>query len=115
MPRCSDAQTDGGTRDELQCLNDPGCIEDMTFIAQDVPEAIARVARVQPLGQAWGVAGDRRGGYCAANIALQDPRGYGAAGVLSGYFAPVQSHVPAATSPEAARPVDVFLAIPACG
>jgi predicted esterase len=105
--------TDGGHRYELQCLNDPGGIQDMTFVAQDVPEAIARIARVQPPGQAWGVAGYSEGGYCAANIALQDPKGYGAAGVLSGYFAPVESHVPAGGKP-GGRPlrVDVFLGHP---
>ena len=105
--------TDGGLRYELQCLNDPGGIQDMTFIARDVPEAIARIARVQPPGRAWGVAGYSEGGYCAANIALQDPKGYGAAGVLSGYFAPVRSQVPAGNKP-GARPlrVNVFLGHP---
>jgi enterochelin esterase-like enzyme len=105
--------TDGGQRYELQCLNNPGGIQDMTFITRDVPEAIARIARVQPPGQAWGVAGYSEGGYCAANIALQDPKGYGAAGVLSGYFAPIRSQVPAGNKP-GGRPlqVDVFLGHP---
>jgi hypothetical protein len=76
--------TDGGLRYALQCLNNPGGIQDMTFLARDVPETIARIARVQPPGRAWGVAGYSEGGYCAANIALQDPKGYGAVGVLSG-------------------------------
>ena len=49
--------TDGGHQYELQCLNDPGGIQDMTFVDRDVPEAIARIARVQPPGRAWGVAG----------------------------------------------------------
>ena len=87
--------TDGGRQYELQCLNDPGGIQDLTFTALDVPRAIARIARVQPPGRAWGLAGYSEGGYCAANIALQDPAGYGAAGVLSGYFSQVPSHVPA--------------------
>ena len=102
--------TDGGLRYALQCLNNPRGIQDMTFVARDVPEAIARIARVQPPGRAWGVAGYSEGGYCAANIALQDPQGYGAAGVLSGYFAPIQSQVPAGNKP-GGRPlgVDVFL------
>jgi enterochelin esterase-like enzyme len=105
--------TDGGQRYELQCLNNPGGIQDMTFITRDVPEAIARIARVQPPGQAWGVAGYSEGGYCAANIALQDPKGYGAAGVLSGYFAPIRSQVPAGNKP-GGRPlqVNVFLGHP---
>jgi enterochelin esterase-like enzyme len=101
--------TDGGLQYALQCLNNPGGIQDMTFIAREVPEAIARIARVQPPGRAWGVAGYSEGGYCAANIALQDPKGYGAAGVLSGYFAPDRSQVPAGNKP-GGRPVgvDVF-------
>ena len=105
---------DGGLRYELQCLNNPGGIQDMTFIARDVPEAIARIARVQPPGRAWGVAGYSEGGYCAANIALQDPMGYGAAGVLSGYFSPVRSQVPAGNKP-GGRPlkVNVFAGHPA--
>jgi enterochelin esterase-like enzyme len=105
--------TDGGVRYGLQCLNIPGGIQDMTFVARDVPEAIARIARVQPPGRAWGVAGYSEGGYCAANIALQDPKGYGAAGVLSGYFAPLRSQVPAGNKP-GGRPVgvDVFLGHP---
>ena len=105
--------TDGGLQYELQCLNDPGGIQDMTFVARDVPEAIARIARVQPPGRAWGVAGYSEGGYCAANIALQDPNGYGAAGVLSGYFAPLRSQVPAGNKP-GGRPlgVNVFLGHP---
>ena len=106
--------TDGGRQYGLQCLNDPGGIQDMTFVARDVPEAIARVARVQPPGRAWGVAGYSEGGYCAANIALQDPAGYGAAGVMSGYFSPILSHVPAGGKPGGkARAVNVFAGRPA--
>jgi enterochelin esterase-like enzyme len=106
--------TDGGLQYELQCLNNPGGIQDMTFTALDVPQAIARIARVQPPGRAWGLAGYSEGGYCAANIALQDPVGYGAVGVLSGYFAPVRSQVPADGKPGGKpRPVNVFLGNPA--
>jgi enterochelin esterase-like enzyme len=105
--------TDGGRQYELQCLNDPGGIQDMTFTALDVPRAIARIARVQPPGLAWGLAGYSEGGYCAANIALQDPAGYGAAGVLSGYFSPVRSRVPAGGRPGSKpRPANVFLGKP---
>jgi enterochelin esterase-like enzyme len=106
--------TDGGRQYELQCLNDPGGIQDMTFVDRDVPEAIARIARVQPPGRAWGVAGYSEGGYCAANIALQDPAGYGAAGVLSGYFSPVPSRVPTGNKPDGKpRLTNVFAGRPA--
>ncbi|MDQ2811810.1 MAG: esterase family protein, partial [Actinomycetota bacterium] len=104
---------DGGMQYGLQCLNNPGGIQDMTFVARDVPDAIARIARVQPPGRAWGLAGYSEGGYCTANIALQDPRGWGAAGVMSGYFSPVLSQVPAGNKP-GGRPrlVNVFLGSP---
>ena len=106
--------TDGGLQYELQCLNNPGGIQDMTFVDRDVPEAIARIARVQPPGRAWGVAGYSEGGYCAANIALQDPAGYGAAGVMSGYFSPIPSQVPAGNKPGGKpRVVNVFAGRPA--
>jgi enterochelin esterase-like enzyme len=105
--------TDGGRQYGLQCLNNPGGIQDMTFVALDVPTAIARIARVQPPGWAWGLAGYSEGGYCTANIALQDPAGYGAVGVMSGYFAPSPSTVPAGNKP-GAKPlrVNVFLGRP---
>jgi enterochelin esterase-like enzyme len=106
--------TDGGQQYGLQCLNNPGGIQDMTFVAMDVPEAIARIARVQPPGRAWGLAGYSEGGYCTANIALQDPAGYGAAGVMSGYFSPILSTVPARNKPGGPPVrVDVFRGRPA--
>jgi enterochelin esterase-like enzyme len=91
--------TDGGQQYGLQCLNNPGGIQDMTFVAEDVPDYIARFVRVQPPGRAWGLAGYSEGGYCTANIALQEPDQYGAAGVMSGYFAPIQSQVPTGNKP----------------
>ena len=101
--------TDGGKQYALQCLNDPGGIQDMTFVALDVPAAIARIARVQPQGRAWGLAGYSEGGYCTANIALQEPQRYGAAGVMSGYFAPTPSRVPLGGKPGGRpRRVNVF-------
>jgi enterochelin esterase-like enzyme len=106
--------TDGGQQYELQCLNNPGGIQDMTFVAEDVPDYIARLVRVQPPGRAWGVAGYSEGGYCAANIALQEPDRYGAAGVMSGYLVPVQSQVPAGNRPGGKpRTTDVFAGHPA--
>jgi enterochelin esterase-like enzyme len=98
--------TDGGQQYGLQCLNNPGGIQDMTFVAQDVPDYIARFVRVQAPGPAWGVAGYSEGGYCAANIAMQEPGRFGAAGIMSGYFAPIQSQVPTGNKP-GGKPVTV--------
>jgi enterochelin esterase-like enzyme len=98
--------TDGGQQYGLQCLNNPGGIQDMTFVAQDVPDYIARFVRVQAPGPAWGVAGYSEGGYCAANVATQEPDRFGAAGIMSGYFAPIQSQVPTGNKP-GGKPVTV--------
>ncbi|MGH3229754.1 MAG: alpha/beta hydrolase [Streptosporangiaceae bacterium] len=106
--------TDGGQQYGLQCLNNPGGIQDMTFVAEDVPDYLARFVRVQAPGRAWGVAGYSEGGYCAANIALQEPDRYGAAGIMSGYFVPIQSQVPEGNKP-GGKPytVNVFAGQPA--
>jgi enterochelin esterase-like enzyme len=99
--------TDGGQQYGLQCLNDPGGPQDMTYVAEDVRDWVVANLRVQKLGQAWGIAGYSEGGYCAANIALQHPNLFGYAGSLSGYFSPVESQVPANGKP-GGKPIDVF-------
>jgi enterochelin esterase-like enzyme len=78
----------GGRAISLQCLNQAGGPQDLTYLAVDLPTQIARILRVQPPGRAWGVAGYSEGGFCAANMALRYPDRYGFAGVLSGYFEP---------------------------
>jgi enterochelin esterase-like enzyme len=99
--------TDGGQQYGLQCLNDPGGLQDMTYVAKEVPDWVAANLRVQTPGAAWGIAGYSEGGYCAANIALQYPGLFGYAGSLSGYFSPVESQVPANGKP-GGKPIDVF-------
>jgi enterochelin esterase-like enzyme len=78
----------GGRGISLQCLNQVGGPQDLTYLAVDLPTQIARMVRVLPPGLAWGVAGYSEGGFCAANMALRYPHRYGFAGVLSGYFTP---------------------------
>jgi enterochelin esterase-like enzyme len=97
---------DGGQQYGLQCLNDPGGVQDMTYVANEVPAWAMANLRVMPAGSAWGVAGYSEGGYCAANIALQHPAQFGFAGSLSGYFAPITSQVPLGGKP-GGTPVDV--------
>ena len=63
--------TDGGMQYGLQCLNDPGGLQDMTFVGREVPAWVSANLRVQDLGRDWGIAGYSEGGYCAANIGLQ--------------------------------------------
>jgi S-formylglutathione hydrolase FrmB len=92
----------------LQCLTNPGGIQDMTFVAREVPEKIYQLVRVQAPGKAWGVAGYSEGGYCAANIALNEPGQYGYAGVISGYFFPLPSQIPEGNKP-GGRPIQEYV------
>jgi enterochelin esterase-like enzyme len=87
--------TDGGLQYSLQCLNDPHGLQDMTFVGQEVPNWVIANLRVQRGRLMWGVAGYSEGGFCAANIGLQDATRFGYVGVESGYFAPAVSQVPA--------------------
>ena len=83
----------GGENVSLQCLNQAGGPQDLTYLAEDLPDRIAHVVRVQPPGSGWGVAGYSEGGFCAANMALQFRYHYGFAGVLSGYFSPFENQL----------------------
>jgi len=83
----------GGNRISLQCLNQVGGPQDLTYLAVDLPRDIARVLRVQPPGPGWGVAGYSEGGFCAANMALRFRRSYGFAAVMSGYFSPAKNQL----------------------
>jgi enterochelin esterase-like enzyme len=87
----------------LQCLNQAGGAQDLTYLAVDLPARIARTLRVLPPGAGWGVAGYSEGGFCAANMALRYPGRYGFAGVLSGYFTPLDNQLA-----DAGRPVSPF-------
>ncbi|MFI5064049.1 MAG: alpha/beta hydrolase [Streptosporangiales bacterium] len=79
----------GADNISLQCLNQVGGPQDLTYLAQDLPDAIAGRLRVTPPGPSWAIAGYSEGGYCAANMALRFPARYGFAGVMSGYFSPL--------------------------
>jgi enterochelin esterase-like enzyme len=81
--------TEGSPRRTLQCLNLPHSIQDATYLARDVPDFLTRTIRVMPPGPAWGMAGYSEGGFCAANLALQYRKDFGFAGVMSGYFSPL--------------------------
>jgi len=83
----------GGTRISLQCLNQVGGPQDLTYLAVDLPTKIAHILRVQRPGLAWGVAGYSEGGFCAANMALRYPHRYGFAAALSGYFKPFDNQL----------------------
>jgi len=98
--------TDGGLQYSLQCLNDPHGLQDMTFVGKEVPDWVTANLRVQKPGYTWGIAGYSEGGFCAANIGLQEATSFGYVGVESGYFAPSPSQVPLDGKPNG-KPVDV--------
>jgi enterochelin esterase-like enzyme len=83
----------GGRGISLQCLNQVGGAQDATFLAEDLPQYIARKFRVQSPGPAWGIAGYSEGGYCAANLGLKYGSRFGYSGVLSGYFQPADNQL----------------------
>jgi enterochelin esterase-like enzyme len=89
----------GGDNLSLQCLGQAGGPQDLTYLAVDLPGQLARTLRVRRPGSGWGVAGYSEGGFCAANMALRFPGRYGAAGVLSGYFAPFGNRLSASGPP----------------
>ena len=78
----------GGRGISLQCLNQANGPQDATFLASDLPSYLASGLRVQQPGTGWGIAGYSEGGFCAANLGLQEARVFSYAGVLSGYFRP---------------------------
>jgi enterochelin esterase-like enzyme len=83
----------GGRQISLQCLNVVHGPQDATYLAQDLPDYLSRVLRLVPPGRTWAIAGYSEGGYCAANLALLYPGRYGFAGVLSGYFQPLDDRL----------------------
>jgi enterochelin esterase-like enzyme len=83
----------GAPQTSLQCLNVVHGPQDATYLAQDLPVYLSRALRLVPSGPAWAIAGYSEGGYCAANLALLYPGRYGFAGVLSGYFEPLNTRM----------------------
>jgi enterochelin esterase-like enzyme len=83
----------GAPQVSLQCLNVVRGPQDATYLAQDLPDDLSRTLRLAPPGPAWAIAGYSEGGYCAANLALLYPGRYGFAGVLSGYFQPLDDRL----------------------
>lgn len=72
-----------------QCLDEPLGPKTDAYLSADVPADVVASFRVQPPGPHWGIAGYSEGGFCAANLALRHPTGYGTAASMSGYFQPL--------------------------
>jgi enterochelin esterase-like enzyme len=72
---------------DTECANGgPAHAQVETWLAQDVPNWVARTFRVQTARSSWASIGLSAGGWCAAMVAMLHPAQYSAAVVMSGYF-----------------------------
>lgn len=80
-----------GGRD-TECTDVPGGPETETYLAQDIPTAVAATYRVMTWAKAWGLTGVSTGGYCALKVAMMNSDRFAAAADISGYFGALQDH-----------------------
>ena len=74
---------------DTECVNgSPGRPQVETWVAQDVPDWIARTFRVDLARSSWATIGLSAGGWCAAMALLLHPAQFSAAIVMGGYFRP---------------------------
>ncbi|MEZ0072797.1 alpha/beta hydrolase [Planotetraspora sp. GP83] len=71
---------------DTECVDVPGGPQVETFLAKDVPHAMAGAFRVGTDAGSWGVIGGSTGGYCALKLSMRHPDAFSAAVSLSGYF-----------------------------
>ncbi|MFF2652448.1 alpha/beta hydrolase [Streptomyces sp. NPDC058045] len=71
---------------DTECVDVPGGPQTETFLAEDVPRAVAGHYRVARAPHSWGVIGDSTGGYCALKLAVHHPGRYAAGAGLSPYY-----------------------------
>ncbi|QKW07271.1 esterase [Streptomyces sp. NA04227] len=76
---------------DTECVDVPRGPQTETFLAKDLPEAVAGHYRVTGK-RGWGVIGSSTGGYCALKLAAHHPEVYRAgAGLSPHYKAPIDS------------------------
>jgi S-formylglutathione hydrolase FrmB len=77
----------GSPTADTECVDGPrGNAE--TYLTEDVPRAVERMAGTQPPGPRWAVAGLSEGGTCAMVLALRHPDLFAAFGQYSGLIGP---------------------------
>ena len=69
-----------------QCLDNPHGYKMLTYLADDVPQALPTLLRARTDRGGWATMGSSSGGYCAANIAVRRPQQFSSVLSLSGYF-----------------------------
>jgi len=91
---------------DTECVNGKsGQPQVETWLAKDVPDAVAARLRVSRDRTSWATIGFSSGGWCAAMVTMLHPDVYGAGVVLAGYMAPIFSpgYVPFHASDPAAK------------
>jgi enterochelin esterase-like enzyme len=73
---------------DSECVNAVGGAQVDTYLALDVPEAVAAQLPVATDRTNWSAMGYSTGGYCAVDLALRHPDRFAAAISLDGYFTP---------------------------
>jgi poly(3-hydroxybutyrate) depolymerase len=71
--------------DAQDCVNSPS-INDETYLTKDVRSDVLARYRASTDSFEWGASGYSSGGYCAANLALRNPKSFGAAAIINGYY-----------------------------
>jgi len=79
-----------------ECVDAPAGPRLETWLTRDVPVFVEQRFRVEPQRSGWATMGYSAGGWCSAMAGVLHPDTYGAAIVLSGYFAPSFSTTPPA-------------------
>jgi len=60
------------SRSDQGCLNQPGGVQGETFFAQDIPRVLQTAVDASTSASQWALLGDRSGGYCSLQLALDD-------------------------------------------
>jgi enterochelin esterase-like enzyme len=75
---------------DTECVNGgPGQPQVETWLAKDVPDAMASRLRVSRDRTSWAALGFSSGGWCAAMVPMLHPDVFGAGVVLAGYMSPI--------------------------
>lgn len=93
----------GSGHNYQDCVNGAG-VKDGTYLTRDVRTDLLARYRVSKDPYQWGAAGYSSGGFCAANLALNNRHSYGAAAVIEGYF--LAAGGPAGRALHNIRPLD---------
>ncbi|MFF2011973.1 alpha/beta hydrolase [Streptomyces sp. NPDC058195] len=71
---------------DTECVDIKGGPQTETYLAEDLPQAVAESYRVGKRARNWGIIGNSTGGYCALRIGLHHPDRFIASAGLSAYY-----------------------------